>query len=333
MHTKNNFDFMRLFAALLVLTGHVNQYCLQGNYTFLEHNGTIGLAIFFAISGYLIPMSWERTKKTQKFLINRCLRILPALWVAVLITVFILGPITTSLPLGEYFSHKETYVYLIVNPTLTTYFYLPGVFEDYGLKGLVNGALWSIQWEFMLYILILFLGIIRLLNVYILTILYILSTIFITSLVANDDDSVTRVFCVLMFVSGSIIFYTLKKITNRNKHIITILCIILVVFSAIYDIGYFIPLAFAWLIIHFAYIKIPHICNIRKFGDYSYGIYLYHYPIIKALIYFSNGQIILINLLAMSTLLSFAFAFLSWHLIERKALKFKKNPLRNENSL
>lgn len=97
-HTReNNFDFLRFFAAALVLFAH--SYPLVGRredepltvLTGYEKGGSIAVGIFFVMSGYLIASSWLASSTPRSFLLKRALRIFPALIVAVLLTVFVLG--------------------------------------------------------------------------------------------------------------------------------------------------------------------------------------------------------------------------------------------------
>ena len=91
-HTReNNFDFLRFFAAALVLFAH--SYPLVGRredepltlLTGYEKGGSIAVGIFFVMSGYLIASSWLASSSPKSFLIKRALRIFPALIVAVLL--------------------------------------------------------------------------------------------------------------------------------------------------------------------------------------------------------------------------------------------------------
>jgi peptidoglycan/LPS O-acetylase OafA/YrhL len=119
---------LRLIAALLVLYGH--SFAFYGNppesFLNLASYGGLGIDIFFIISGYLIVKSWDSTPSARKFIIKRSLRIFPALIVVVLISMFIFGPIFTTLPINGYFSHPQFWSYL-KNIILSPVFYLPGV--------------------------------------------------------------------------------------------------------------------------------------------------------------------------------------------------------------
>lgn len=124
---KNNLDAVRMGAAMLVLVGH--SYALNGlrEHVFLSWLplGPLGVYIFFTISGYLVIESWRRDPHLGRFLVRRALRILPGLMVCVLLSVLVLGPSLTSLPLGAYFRHDLVTLY-VWNIVLYPVYHLPG---------------------------------------------------------------------------------------------------------------------------------------------------------------------------------------------------------------
>ena len=74
--------------------------------------GSLAVALFFAISGYLVCQSWVRDPSPMRFVVRRALRILPGLGVVVMLTAFVLGPAFSSLSAQEYFADKRTWSYL-----------------------------------------------------------------------------------------------------------------------------------------------------------------------------------------------------------------------------
>src|SRR5690606_9044372 len=109
---ENNFTFLRLFTALLVVYSH--SFALTGNKgpSILGiDSGQFRVKAFFAICGYLVAKSWMSDPNILNYAIKRFLRIFPPFTVAILLTIFIIGPLTTTLPLGEYFSSAGTYRY------------------------------------------------------------------------------------------------------------------------------------------------------------------------------------------------------------------------------
>src|SRR6185437_12264726 len=164
MHVKerfqNNFDFLRIFAALSIILFH--SFGLLGRMKSdplsIFTNGRInfsfiGLSIFFCISGYLIAKSAVKSPTVKNYLWKRFLRIQPLLIVLCLLTIFLLGPFFTRFTLKQYFSDIDTYTYFRnVFPFLGIQFTLPGLFHNLRDNG-VNGSLWTLIVEERLYLL------------------------------------------------------------------------------------------------------------------------------------------------------------------------------------
>ena len=149
-HQRNSFDVLRLSAALLVLVGHAYALLHWSAPRLLDQSiHRIGLYVFFFISGYLIAASWRAQPGLVAFAIKRVLRIMPALVVVVVATALILGPLVTSDP--GYLQRPQTWVYLVRNALLLTGGDLPGVFLDNPQAGSVNGSLWTLPIEALLY--------------------------------------------------------------------------------------------------------------------------------------------------------------------------------------
>ena len=107
LHPVNNFDLLRLFAALLVFWFHALAFTghpIPMLFSWVAP-GPLGVYIFFLISGYLVSMSWQSDPNAARFLMRRSLRIFPALIVLVALTALLLGPAVTTEPLREYFHH------------------------------------------------------------------------------------------------------------------------------------------------------------------------------------------------------------------------------------
>ena len=138
----NNFDALRIAAALTVLAVH--QRALMGQ----PEPGILGIAtwagvavwVFFVISGYLVAQSWFADPQVLRFAQRRVLRIWPALTAVVLLSVLVVGPWMTSLPLQEYWRHDATWAYLRMLAMETRHI-LPGVFDQAPGSTSVNGSL------------------------------------------------------------------------------------------------------------------------------------------------------------------------------------------------
>lgn len=149
---KNNFGVMRLIGAVMVIWGHMYVLTGQTPPMFMwESIHGFGVAVFFAIGGYLITKSWMRRPVFKEYIVKRIFRIFPALIACVLLTVFVVGPLMTSIPLREYFSSLLTWKYLL-NGVLYINHLLPGVFENNIASTAVNGSLWCLPVEFLMYL-------------------------------------------------------------------------------------------------------------------------------------------------------------------------------------
>lgn len=159
----NRLDFIRFVAALMVI--YVHSFPLgQGENVLTPEPfqvllnldaGTIGVGIFFIISGFLVTASMERSRSTSTYLKARLLRIYPGLLGVVLLSMFLLGPLMTRLSLSSYFTHPDTWGYLRVLALVKTSYFLPGVFETNVFPYAVNGSLWTLFFETAFYLFVL----------------------------------------------------------------------------------------------------------------------------------------------------------------------------------
>jgi peptidoglycan/LPS O-acetylase OafA/YrhL len=152
---SNNFDFLRFLAATLVIFSHSFSFSTASGWEPLltltrgqSTLGGVGLGIFFVVSGFLVTQSFENSRSIARFLKARVLRIFPALAVVVCLSVFLLGPLLTSLSLGAYLSNSATYNYLSQLLLDPSHYSLPGVFGSNVQGSLFNGPLWTLSFEF-----------------------------------------------------------------------------------------------------------------------------------------------------------------------------------------
>lgn len=157
----NNFDFVRLVAASLVIWGHAYPLLDEPGLPALMGSSihTFAVKVFFVVSGYLIVASWVREPDPLRYTMKRGLRILPALFVVVILSAFVLGPLVSNLSLAEYFASPVLLGYLR-NILLNIRYSLPGVFEDNIYPHAVNGSLWTLPVEATMYLFVLLLGVV-----------------------------------------------------------------------------------------------------------------------------------------------------------------------------
>lgn len=329
---KNNLDIIRFIAASLVLLSHSFPLTLGNNATepfavFSKGQMTFGelaVSIFFVISGFLITQSFDRSKDPIYYFKARMLRIFPGLIFCVLLSVFILGPILTDLSLFDYFKNRETYDYF---KTITLYwlqFDLPGVFLTNVWPGAVNGSLWTLWFEFFFYIVVAILGVTRLLNKRVVLFSFILCTgIYFLGRGGFYTD-------LYRYFSAGMVFYLYRKQIRQNGWL-AILSFIILAFTV--KFGYFdytMPIFGTYLIFYLGFETRLKLHNFGKYGDFSYGIYIYAFPIQQIMVHLFNNQLTPLENFALSFPFTLMFAVGSWYLIEKRALKYKNHSFKKK---
>lgn len=150
----NNFDLIRLVAALMVFMGHMavlTPYSVPSLMGQSVHS--MGVIIFFLLGGYLITLSWERDPHVLRYACRRFFRIFPAFLFCVLVTALIIGPIFTEIPIADYFKHSQFWGYFR-NLIFRIEFVLPAVFTQNPYPNVLNGSYWTLAPEVLMYIVI-----------------------------------------------------------------------------------------------------------------------------------------------------------------------------------
>jgi peptidoglycan/LPS O-acetylase OafA/YrhL len=329
MHYKNNMTALRLFSAGLVLYGH--SFIFLGLDTPIFMNwvpiGTLGVYIFFSISGYLIAQSWENDPNVVRFMKRRALRIFPGLIGCTIICAFILGPILSNLKLVNYLSNPSTINYLY-NTVLYITFFLPGVFEKNHIANVVNGSLWSLPVEFSMYIFLALIGLMRIPKIgWFLFTLTIITTSKLWALNTSEmlvfyrTDLRQLAICGAYFWTGAVFYrYNIKKIITMTSTLgAAALWIFLSYWPNIFSIASWFMLPFLSLAFG---LKNNSSLNRLTPYDYSYGIYIYAFPIQQTIVKIWP-TISLSNYIITSAFATLITASISWSLIEKPALKLK----------
>lgn len=340
----NNFDIIRLLAALGVVISHSYDLLGQdmheplrrltaGHYSLSYY----GVRIFFIISGFLIFKSASNSNSTSGYFRKRSLRIFPALIVALLVCIFFFGPLTTQLSLHKYFSNSNTFTYFLNVLLYHSQQQLPGVYRVHNLYPVVNGSLWTLTYEFSFYILLYVAYTLKLLKTSVITILAFIALI-ITDVFIQDLSISTLYYPSInmspgAFIDFSIFFLSGVIFAQLSDHIkITFisgtLAFFLFLSLTLYSNSFFNKIAnyliLPYILFFISFIK-GRLNHAGKHGDFSYGIYIYSYPIQQTLIHFfpkiSPFFLIIVSLFAL-----IPFAYFSWFKIEKPMLllKFRK---------
>jgi peptidoglycan/LPS O-acetylase OafA/YrhL len=334
----NNFNLIRLLAALSVLFGHsVGVLGLpSAREFFFDHLGfslaEMAVDVFFVASGFLVTASLINRGSLIAYLWARALRIYPALWVMLVLTVFGLAPALTTLPLADFFRAPKTWDYFAKCATLLggVRYSLPGVFETMPLRGEFNGSLWTLPIEFRLYLYLaagwFVFALTPAIRVRALTLIAPLATAVFLGLIlkgrffaATFNAADIRVF---MFLAGATLYLWRDHVPLRNGFLFAgLACLVLASFDkAAFFVAYLLLLA--PLVLHLAYIPKGLIRAFNGWGDLSYGVYIYAFPIQQTLAFLFPG-LGLVALIALAAPITVAGAALSWFLIEKRALALK----------
>jgi peptidoglycan/LPS O-acetylase OafA/YrhL len=337
LERNNNFDVLRLAAAVSVIFSHSFLLAegrqdneplgvLTGGQCVL---GIVGVFVFFVISGFLVTESFERTGSPWRFLAKRALRIYPGFAACILFCAFLLGPLVTVLPLARYAASLGLYDFVLANLAFEVeHNGLPGVrFTGFAVGDIVDGPLWSLPCEVAMYLMVLGLGSLRLLRLAVLAPLFVLGLLCLWLDTAQSPYFIGSVGWLLAFFIAGMILYKLRQrdIFDRRLALLALVGLVLSV-----PIGGFLllfPLFGAYLVIYIALDRRLPAIPAARFGDLSFGLYIYGWPVQQALLYGSTGRLLWWQLFPLALAGAAALAFLSWHLIEKRALRLKPRRL------
>ncbi|MFT3788728.1 MAG: acyltransferase [Tepidisphaeraceae bacterium] len=338
----NNFDFLRIFLACLVVVSH-SFVLSQGT----EENepmrrltpqlitfGSIAVNGFFIISGFLITQSWEASVGVLDYFVKRIARIYPAFIVACIVGLFIIP----KLSIGTWWNEGSPSPKMAVFDVLR----LRGVWNvkalpDNPFPFITNGSLWTISYEFLCYVGVAILGLLTLLRRR-----GVLLTLFAASLVLTylyDSQTLTwewkkpwTFFGTItiwarfapMYLAG-MVFYVFRDRIPLNLPLAIVAAALLAGVAFVpHTWCVALPTLGAYLIFWFAFCPAIRLHRTAAWGDFSYGVYLFSFPLQQLIVTWFGGRIHWSTLLAISLPGSILVAALSWHLVERWPLDWAK---------
>lgn len=336
---QDNFLLLRLLAAALVIVGHSyaivpgtdqNDIIAMAGWGPGIYSGSIAVDVFFVISGFLVAGSYVHRQNLGFFIRARILRIVPACLVCVLALAWIIGPLISTLPLRDYLAQPEPFDYVWRNLTFVFMAWnLPGVFAANPYPDVVNGSLWTLPAEVRMYVLVALFGWLGLLqrrwlfNAVVGTVIA-LALLFpqVTRTMFIVDGYPMLAAC---FVLGAIAYVNRRFIPVHGA----LNVLLIVIAYALHESALFLPafaLALSYSTLWIAYAH--PIAVINRLADYSYGLYLWGFPVQQMVMHLGWSSTPLQNFL-WSLPITLLFAIASWHLIEKPVLRFKQWPLRH----
>lgn len=331
---RDNFLILRLLAASLVIYGHAP--AITGGTGWPDvfvwmgwgsYSGDLAVDVFFVVSGFMITGSYLRRRHLASFLWARLLRIYPAYLACLLGTAFVLGAACASLPLHAYYGSHDVVRYVSKNIELGKglVWDLPGVFTGNPRLSVVNGAIWTLPAEVRMYLWVALAGVLGILSRRWACNL-LLAALCIGALLAPTHVPLVPLAAFLRLAG----YFALGVLCYINRSSIPVgwSCVMALALlawllrtSPVYPFA--MALALAAFVFAFAYAS-PWLGCLR-FGDYSYGLYLWGFPMQQVVAHLAprlapTGNSLIALPLAM------LLAVLSWHLVERPALRMKFLP-------
>ncbi|WP_229116808.1 acyltransferase family protein [Actinomyces bovis] len=331
----NALNLLRLVLALLVVFSHTHILAGVGNGVVWEgqHIGSWAVVGFFTISGYLITGARERSS-AGKYLINRVARIYPGYLLALVVVAFGFGPAAHWIETGSLDGYLTTPVtplnYLWGNSLLQISSYSIGTTlsgTPYGQAW--NGSLWSLYYEFWCYIIIgVFLswGYLRA-RIWPTALLFLASFAahagidWLNPYIQSNSSLGLLLFMLPYFMGGALIYQCREYLPMRLW--LSVLCAIgsFLLIHTFPDFGKQLasPLMayiFLWL---GAVLPSP---GFTKIHDVSYGVYIFHFPVVQFLILLGLHKHGFWLLLVVASFCTLIMATASWFGIERAAMRW-----------
>lgn len=326
----DNFLALRIIAAAMVIYGHAPRLApavLEGDF-FVNlgwgiYSGDIAVYAFFFISGFLVTGSYARRGNLFAFAKARFLRVYPAFLVNVVGLALIYGLVFTALPKWEYLQNAQVWSYITTNLKMSSSmaWTLPGVF-DQGMKtSTLNGSQWSMPAEVRMYALLAVLGGLGALSSRALATIIgcglILLGVFRPDLLPLHEHWFAPAG---YFVLGVLVYLYRGSIRVRIDLVVAALLLAVLTHQLAMWRATF-GLALGGGILGLAYL-VPPLKWLEKFGDPSYGIYLWGWPCQQLVASFVPYADRFLHV-ALSFALALTVGYVSWHVFEKRALRLR----------
>ena len=337
---ENNFDVLRLVLAVLVIYSHSFPLAtgIQDNepfYVITRRQMTFGgfsVNCFFIVSGYLIAQSWERTSSLWKYMRKRFARIHPGFIVATAVSSWIVV-ICAGTPARATFNRHYLLDFLKTVPLLRDPTW-PQVFVNNPMPLAVNGSTWTIHYEFFCYIVLAAMGLVGMFARRRLVLLtYVVSIVALGEFEACNlhfgADKLTAVGLNLvrfipLFLAGVVYYSYRESLPCNGKWALAALLGLVVSARSFHGLNFVFPILGAYLLFYLAFSRYIRLYRFAKYGDFSYGTYLYAFPIQQLVVHWHGGRIAPTQLFVWSAPLALLVGAASWYLVERPFLRPRK---------
>jgi peptidoglycan/LPS O-acetylase OafA/YrhL len=340
---RNNFDVLRLAAATLVLVSH--SFVVVGHHEpHVGHFpvGTLGVEIFFAISGFLVAKSWFAQPRLGAFAFKRALRIIPALAVTVAVLAFVLGPAVSGRSPSAYFGAGDTYAYPVDNVAAVATggslrpvsHDLPGVFTA-NPDASVDRSLWTLPIEVQAYMALAVLGAAGLLTG---ALPLLVAGFFALSVAPGGIVDLPGIGSALEFVRGadgeaahllaifsfSALMYRYRAKVALRADLAAVAAVAMVASLNTPVERWVLLVAIPYLALFLAYRSWGGLRRLTEHADVSYGLYLLAFPVQQTIVHLWGGRPAPTVVALIAFPITYLLALSSWHGVEKRALRLKR---------
>ncbi|GGM58704.1 O-antigen acetylase [Dactylosporangium sucinum] len=355
----NGLGLLRLVLALAVLVAHswpLGSGAANPGLGLTRGQTDLGaLAVdgFFVLSGFLVAASGRRLGPVR-FAWHRCLRIFPGLWTCLLVLAFVLAPLVSLATRGRLGDPGASLAYAWGNWFGNPHVWGVGdLFAEtpYGRlthASVFNGSLWSLVYELSCYagmIALIAAGVLRR-HTWLVPLLALAAYAVIVSdflrtvgthglatrpvqrggigpipLIGHLNLQLTIYLGFLFLLGASIQLYRHRVPIHPALALLAGAALV----SSMLVGGFFVvglP-AYAYLLVSAAGVLPPAVHGIGRRRDYSYGIYIYAFPVQQLVALAGGAAWGVLPYIALSATGALVLAALSWHLVERPALSLK----------
>ena len=327
VYKSNNLDFLRLVLATAVVFLHLaflaKTPLTESVSESLHWLSGSAVSTFFIVSGFLIYMSYDRKKTLINYFWGRFLRLYPA-YILLILFCSCLYYFVGDGHSGE--SFKSEIKYIMANLVFLNFLAptIDGVFSQ-NPEPIINGSLWTLKIEVMFYCLVplLYMLLERKHDYLFMVLIYILSFLY-KDLALQYKDSIPFADTLARQLPGQMMFFIsgvfcFKYFSLFKQHKLLILSMTTILLS--FNLYYLQPFLIA-VFITVVFISYPNVLSFRKIGDISYGVYIFHFPIIQIFIAYGFTFDSISSYIPLF-LTIFLFSFVSWKCIEAPSLKLK----------
>ncbi|MEM7300759.1 MAG: acyltransferase [Pseudomonadota bacterium] len=329
----NNFNLLRIVAALCVVAAHCMLTIGSSAETTVDNMtgwsrtaADLALDLFFAFSGFLLTASLVKNQNLVRYWVARLLRMIPGLLLVSALLMFVVGPAMTTLSLGDYFADLRVWevpfrMAVVFDSSAT----LPGVFGTGTVPAAINMPIWTLRYEIVLYIAlccVFLLGLLNGKNRFGAFLLISIAAYFFGTLASDiraNGDFFDHIFHFgISFVIGAAFWTYRAHVPHHWSMLIALWSVVWLVRPfAIFEFCSIVAASYSFFFI--AFLPWSVLRRYNRFGDYSYGTYIMHWPVAQC--YFaSNPEMNSVLLTGLTMATTLPLAILSWRYLEGPAL-------------